>query len=109
MPVAAYVVYQAFVSEEGSPVTRLLHGVARTALVAICAGLVATQVVTTLIGTQVKGVAGMSQSPGEQTKEQKLKNWDWATQWSLPKRETLALVVPGLFGYRMDTPNLMPE
>ena len=37
-----------------------------------------------------------SKSPAE--------NWDWATQWSLPKIETLRVVIPGLFGYRMDTP-----
>ena len=30
--------------------------------------------------------------------------WDFATQWSLPKKETLGFLVPGLFGYRMDTP-----
>src|SRR5262249_6577199 len=31
--------------------------------------------------------------------------WSWATQWSFSKIETLSLFVPGLFGYRMDTPN----
>ena len=30
--------------------------------------------------------------------------WNWATEWSLPKQEAAALVVPGLFGYRMDSP-----
>lgn len=30
--------------------------------------------------------------------------WDWATQWSLPKIETLRVIIPGLFGYRLDTP-----
>ncbi|HSY74552.1 MAG TPA: hypothetical protein VK810_03700, partial [Dongiaceae bacterium] len=34
-------------------------------------------------------------------------HWDWATQWSTPKKETLSFFVPGLFGYRMDTPNNM--
>ena len=29
------------------------------------------------------------------------------TQWSQPKIETLGLFVPGLFGYKMDTPNNM--
>ena len=32
-------------------------------------------------------------------------HWDWATQWSLPKIETFGIIVPGLFGYRMDTPD----
>ncbi|HZL41742.1 MAG TPA: hypothetical protein VFD66_00510, partial [Verrucomicrobiae bacterium] len=30
--------------------------------------------------------------------------WDWATQWSLPKTESLNLVIPGVFGYRMNSP-----
>ncbi|HTL56005.1 MAG TPA: YfhO family protein, partial [Candidatus Limnocylindrales bacterium] len=33
--------------------------------------------------------------------------WDYATQWSLPKREALGSIIPGLFGYRMDTPQDM--
>jgi len=33
----------------------------------------------------------------------KAHHWDEATQWSLPKAEALSLIVPGLFGYRMDT------
>src|SRR5208282_4510819 len=36
--------------------------------------------------------------------EAKAAHWDFATQWSLPKTETLGIIVPGLFGYRMDTP-----
>ena len=34
----------------------------------------------------------------EATKKQR---WDEATRWSLPKAETLRLIIPGLFGYRM--------
>ena len=30
--------------------------------------------------------------------------WRFATQWSLPKIEAAGLFVPGLFGFRMDTP-----
>ena len=39
---------------------------------------------------------GMAQD--EATKKQR---WDEATRWSLPKAETLRLIIPGLFGYRM--------
>jgi len=57
-----------------------------------------------LVGTQIQGVAGTTQDS-----ETKAKRWDFATQWSLPKKETLGLFVPGLFGYRMDTPkDMMP-
>ncbi len=41
----------------------------------------------------------------QQDAQTRQEHWDWATQWSLPKWETLSLVVPGLFGYRMDTPD----
>src|ERR1039458_5111486 len=36
--------------------------------------------------------------------ETKAKQWNFCSQWSEPKIETLALFVPGLFGYKMDTP-----
>src|SRR5262249_45229586 len=50
-------------------------------------------------GIGIKGVAGAQQDT--RTKQEQ---WDWATQWSFPKRETLALVIPGLYGFRMDSP-----
>lgn len=68
-------------------------------IMAISAGLLAAQTLHTLITTQIQGVSGTQQDT--QTKEQR---WDWATQWSLPKAETLRVIVAGLFGYRMDTP-----
>jgi hypothetical protein len=74
-------------------------GVALVAVVAICAGLFSAQALNTLIGTQVKGVVGMDQDAATRAKR-----WDEATVWSLPKIETLRVIVPGLFGYRMDTP-----
>jgi hypothetical protein len=54
----------------------------------------------TLVGSSITGIAGTGQD--EKTKAA---HWDFATQWSLPKIETLGLIVPGLFGYRMDTPD----
>lgn len=98
--VAAFVVYHAGTATEGAAVKRLARGVGRVILIAVCAAFIAAYALTGLIGTQIKGIARTAQD--EQTKQQ---NWDWATQWSLHKRETLGLVVPGLFGYRMDTPD----
>lgn len=72
------------------------------AVVAICAAVVATQALSGLIGTQIKGVVGTAQDA--RTRQGR---WDFATQWSLPKREALGLIVPGLFGYRIDTPKDM--
>src|SRR5262249_29778038 len=59
----------------------------------------------TLIGTQIQGVAGAGQS--SQTAEDKARKWDFATQWSFPPHEVARIVIPGLFGYRMDTPKNM--
>ena len=100
--VSAFIVLQALNRESGPVALRLGRGIGQTALVAVFAGLIAYQSVVSLIGTQIQGVAGTAQDS-----ETKLQHWDWATQWSLPKSETLELFVPGLFGYKMDTPNNM--
>ncbi len=93
--VAAFVVFLAWLGPGGVG-QRLVVGVTRTALVAAMAAFVATQALTILIGTQIQGVAGMEQDA--QTRAQR---WDQATMWSLPKAETLRIVIPGLYGYRM--------
>ncbi len=104
MIVAAFVFYKSLVETEGSLVQKVLRGVGRVALVAIFAAFLATQTVVALITTQIQGVAGAGQDS-----QSKLERWDWATQWSLPKMETLGLAVPGVFGYKMDTPkDMMP-
>ncbi|MBM3839426.1 MAG: YfhO family protein [Verrucomicrobia bacterium] len=97
--VAAFVVFQAL-AETGPTARRLGIGAARVAVVAICAALLSASALSTLIGTQIKGIVGTQQDA--KTKEQR---WDEATQWSLPKAETLRVVIPGVFGYRMDTPD----
>ncbi|PWU07944.1 MAG: hypothetical protein C5B50_30555 [Verrucomicrobia bacterium] len=75
----------------------LLKAVGRIAVVACCAALLAARPLSELTATNITGIAGTEQNAV--TKE---KHWDWATQWSLPKIETLSIAVPGLFGYRMD-------
>ncbi|MBI2947852.1 MAG: YfhO family protein [Verrucomicrobia bacterium] len=96
--VAAFVIFKAL-TEPGPTGRKLGIGVTRVAVVAICAALLSAAALSTLIGTQIKGIVGTQQDA--KTKEQR---WDEATQWSLPKTETLRVVIPGLFGYRMDTP-----
>jgi hypothetical protein len=95
--VAAYLVYQTLIGDGGHLKNAAL-GVTRLLLVAGCAGLLAAQEVSELVANDIKGIAGT-----EQDAKTKAERWDWATQWSLPKMETLRLVVPGLFGYRDDT------
>ena len=68
-------------------------------MVTAFAAFIAISAVSGLIGTQIKGVAGMRQDAAS-----KAQRWDEATQWSLPKAEILSMFVPGLFGFRMDTP-----
>jgi Bacterial membrane protein YfhO len=97
--IAAFAFFQIWI-QPGKPGQRALTGVIRVAIVAGFAALMAAQALSTLIGTQIKGIDGTQQD--SQTKEMR---WDAATMGSLPKLETLRVVIPGLFGYRMDTAN----
>ncbi len=96
--VAAFVVYQAFAGEGAMP-KRLTTGLVRLAVVATFAAFIAISAVSTLVSTQIQGVAGMGQDAAS-----KAQRWDEATMWSMPKAEALSMIVPGLFGFRMDTP-----
>ncbi len=70
-------------------------------LVVVFSGLIAASTLSTLVRTQVKDVGGPGLS--EETK------WTFATQWSLPKLETLRVIIPGIFGYRMDEFSTPPD
>ena len=96
--IAAFAFYIALI-EEGPWLKKAIRGAAMVAVVAAFAGFMAYQTVKSLVSTQITGVVGM-----EQTSETKEKHWYEATQWSLPKIEMLRVIIPGLFGYRMDTP-----
>ena len=79
------------------------RGLAGIAIVALAAGLTASQTLSTLVGTQLQNSTGELQTP-EQRAAAKERQWTFLTQWSLPKMETLRIVIPGLYGYRLDTP-----
>lgn len=79
------------------------RGLASIAVVALVAGLAASQTMSTLVGTQLQGTTGESET-AEQRDAAKARQWNFLTQWSLPKMETLRIVIPGLYGYRLDTP-----
>jgi len=104
MLVAAFVFYKNVVDASGSAAAKIIRGVGQIATIAVFAGFIATQTVVSLVGSQITGIAGTGQDA-----ETKAQHWNWATQWSEPKIETLSLIVPGLFGYRMDTPKNMME
>jgi hypothetical protein len=99
MCIAAFVLVQPWMTP-GPPVRRVVCGISRLMVIVCFAGLIAFQTVSSLISTQIKGVAG-----AQQDARSKVERWDFATQWSLPKVEVLSFIVPGLFGYRMDTPD----
>ena len=100
--IAAFVFFKAVFVEEGMVFKRLAHGIGGVAIVALFAVFIALQTLTSLFGTEINGIASTGQKA-----ETKAQHWDWATQWSEPKIETLGLLVPGLFGYKMNTPNDM--
>jgi hypothetical protein len=91
--VVAYVVWSAFVGG-GTMTRRLARGLKPALVVVAFAALMAGQ---SIIAAFKPGVA----TDNAQAREQR---WRWATQWSLPKKEAASLIVPGLFGFRMDTP-----
>lgn len=95
--VAAFIAYQALTAE-GSRIRSLTTGLARLVVVVLCAGFLASQAIYGLVNTSITGITGT-----EQDAQTKAERWNWATQWSLPKTEGLGLIVPGLFGYRLDT------
>ncbi len=102
--VALFAFFKALIETDGNLAAKAVRGASRVAVIAIFAGFIAIQTVTALIGFSAQSVPGAGQDT-----ETKAQHWDWATQWSLPKRETLGILVPGLFGYRMDTPqNMLP-
>jgi hypothetical protein len=102
--VAAFVFYKALTEENVSVLKKISRGIARVAIVAVFAGFIALQTVLTLVSTNIQGIAGTQQDATT-----KAEHWDFATQWSFPKIETLGILVPGLVGYRMDTPNNIPD
>src|SRR6185436_14977882 len=96
--IAAYAFYGTLI--EGGPLgTRVVKGAVKVATMAIFAAVLAAQTLSVFVTKDVKGT--LVDNPAAMTKEQR---WNWATQWSLPKSESLRVVVPGLFGYRLDSP-----
>jgi len=91
-------------AQEGAMVPRIGRGIIRLVLVAGFAGCIAASAIVGLIGVTVKGVVGTAQDD-----KTKAIRWSEATQWSLPKREFVSVIVPGFYGFRMDTPMQLPE
>jgi len=97
--IAAFAFYVSLI-DEGSWAKRIVRGATMVAVVAAFAGFMAFQTVKSLVGTQITGIVGM-----EQTAQAREEQWNKATQWSLPKLEMLRVIIPGVFGYRVDSPD----
>ncbi len=65
--------------------------------IACVAGLIYSA--STIYG--LMGLAGSAsgKTTGTKDKRTEAEKWNWATQWSLPKAETLTFVIPGFFGF----------
>jgi len=97
--VAAFVVADVCIrSSSTKPVARLRLAVLGVGGVALISGVVASHVLLALVRVNITGAEGMGQDAPS-----KVGRWHFATQWSLPPREALRTVIPGLYGYRMDT------
>ena len=99
MFVAAFVLFRTLAETDSPGWLKLGRGLGQVAIIALFAGFMAISTVISLISSQITGIAGTAQDT-----ESKAQHWNWATQWSEPKIETFSLFVPGLFGYRMNTP-----
>jgi hypothetical protein len=99
LTIAAYGLFYTVVSE-GASVPTLVKGGIKVGVVAVFAGFMAFHIIDTLV-FRAKVLDAVASQKEMMSPEQQ---WDWATQWSLPKAETFRIVVPGLHGYRMDTP-----
>lgn len=97
--IAAYVFYETFIQGEGTAPKRTAQAIIRVAVVAAFAAWIATYTLVSLFNTQLKGIVGTKQDA--ETREHR---WAEATQWSLPKIESLQIIIPGIFGYRLDSP-----
>ncbi len=96
--IAAFVLFQAlFLEDDGSIAQKIGRGFSRIALVAGFAAFIAVYSLISLVGTQIQGIAG---SEGDDAHRQA--KWEAYTAWSLPKAEVFQVMVPGIFGYRMD-------
>ena len=85
-----FVVFYYWISEPRTA-RGVWRGLGAGILVVVFAVWIAASTLSTLVGTSIKGVAGMGQ-----TAEEKQERWLGATMWSLPKLETLRVIVPGL-------------
>jgi hypothetical protein len=95
--VLAYVLRSSLM-ERGTAQAKVARGLGRALVVSVFSVVMAGQAVIGLFSSPV------APDQAGQDAQSTVQHWNWATQWSLPKREAAGLIIPGVFGYRMDTP-----
>jgi hypothetical protein len=82
-----------FLTEEEKPSVRASKTLLLGGLVVVSAILISLSTIYTLVALQIKGTGNSGQSDSDR--------WGFTTQWSIPKLETVRVIIPGVFGYRM--------
>lgn len=96
--IAGFALFHAWTQNSQPDRKWAIRGLGRLTLIAGCAIFIAAYTLINLLNTQIKGVVGMTQD-----KDTRERRYAEATTWSLPKIETLRVLIPGLHGYRMNT------
>jgi hypothetical protein len=95
--VAAFVVFKT-IADGGFKVGNLVGGFSRMIVVVVCAVAIAMHTMISLFNAAIKPLEGAAAA--QKTAQEK---WEFSTDWSLPPIETLRVLIPGLYGYRMDS------
>jgi hypothetical protein len=97
--VAAFVLFKT-ITDGGFKAGNLAGGFSRMIVVVVCAVAIAMHSMISLFNAAIKPLEDGS-GPVRSAQEK----WEFSTDWSLPPIETLRVLIPGLYGYRMDTPD----
>ncbi len=96
--VFAYLAFQCLRPREGQRFFLSLWRMIRCTVLAVVASCgIALAPISDAVGAQIQQIP-MLQQGGKEA-------WDWATQWSLPVRETIRFWVPGYFGQKTNSPS----
>jgi hypothetical protein len=94
--VGVFLAFLFLTEKEDPPPRRAVKTLWVGGLVVVSAVLISLSTIYTLVVTQISGTTN-----GGQTESDDVSRWQFTTQWSIPKLETLRVIIPGLFGYRM--------
>jgi hypothetical protein len=94
--VGIFLAFLFLTAKEQTPQQRAVKTLRVGGLVVVSAIMISLSTIYTLVVTQISGTGG-----GGESESDKEARWEFTTQWSIPKLESLRVIIPGLFGYRM--------